>query len=90
MQTLDLTRVNLTAPYRVDMGVSNLTYSFSTLYGVDYSIDFLQDDLLESDESYQLIIANLNHKKSPRDVAVRDTIMSIVEEFFNKIGFVSL
>lgn len=82
MNSLDLVRINATAPYTVEMGANISSYCFSTVYGVDYAIDFITDDLLESDESYQLIIANLNNKRSPRDVAVRDTIMSIVEEFF--------
>ena len=34
-------------------------------------------------ESYQLIIANLNNRKSMRDKKVRDTIVAIVDEFFN-------
>lgn len=82
MNSLDLARINATAPYKVEMGGNISSYCFSTIYGVDYAVDFVIDDLLESDESYQLIIANLNNKKAPRDVAVRDTVMSIVEEFF--------
>jgi len=33
---------------------------------------------------YPLIIANLNNVKSPRDTKVRDSILAIVDEFFNK------
>ena len=43
----------------------------------------MSDDLLQSDESYEFVIANLSGKKSPRDKKVKDTIIAIVEEFFN-------
>lgn len=34
--------------------------------------------------SYQLIIANINNHKSPHDSKVHDTILSIIDEFFNR------
>lgn len=81
-EQLDINRLNGNTPYRVSVGETTRSYCFTTCYGVDYSIDFVDDDLIESDESYQLIIANLNNKKSPRDYKVRDTILTIIEEFF--------
>lgn len=39
--------------------------------------------LLLSRESFQLIIANINNHKSPRDRKVRDTIIAIIDEFFH-------
>ena len=42
----------------------------------------MEDDILLSQNSYQLIIANINNHKSPRDHKVRDTIIAIVDEFF--------
>ena len=44
----------------------------------------MYDDMIIQEGAYQLIIANLNNRKSPRDTKVKDTIMSIVEEFFDK------
>lgn len=38
--------------------------------------------MLQSQDAYQLIIANVNHRKSPSDIKVRDTILQIVDEFF--------
>ena len=55
---------------------------FFTDGGVHYSVGFMEDDVLLSKNSYQLIIANINNHKSPRDRKVRDTIVSIVDEFF--------
>ncbi|MBO5250787.1 MAG: hypothetical protein J6B31_02155 [Bacteroidaceae bacterium] len=44
----------------------------------------MPDDLITEGESYQLIIANLNNRKSPRDVKVKDSVLTIIDEFFNK------
>ncbi|WP_349946146.1 DUF6169 family protein, partial [Bacteroides cellulosilyticus] len=57
-------------------------YQFFTDGGVHYSVGFMEDDVLLSKNSYQLIIANINNHKSPRNRKVRDTIVSIVDEFF--------
>lgn len=57
-------------------------YQFFTDGGVHYSVGFMEDDILLSQNSYQLIIANINNHKSPRDHKVRDTIIAIVDEFF--------
>ena len=42
-------------------------FHFFTDGGVHYSVGFIEDDALLSKESYQLIIANLNNRKSMRD-----------------------
>lgn len=51
--------------------------------GIYYSVGFMEDDILLSKDFYQLIITNINNHKSPRDYKVRDTILSIIDEFFN-------
>lgn len=51
---------------------------------VKLAVSFMYDDMIIQEGAYQLIIANLNNRKSPRDTKVKDTIMSIVEEFFDK------
>lgn len=84
MNPLSVDSINYRAPYRVAMGETAISYCFTTDYDVDYSIDFIDDDLINSDESYQLIIANLNNKKSPRDHKIKDTVLAVVEEFFQK------
>lgn len=60
------------------------TYRFNTDSGVEYAVIFDHDDLLQSCESYQFVITNVNHKKSPRDSKVRTTILLIIEEFFRQ------
>lgn len=59
-------------------------FYFTTDYGVDYKICFLDSDLLMSDEAYELVIANVNNIKSPRDNKLRRTVMAVVYEFFEK------
>ena len=82
MNSLSLERINATASYRVEATSEAGFYQFFTDGGVHYSVGFIEDDALLSKDAYQLIIANLNNHKSPRDRKVRDTIVSIVDEFF--------
>lgn len=51
-------------------------------FNIEFVIDFMEDDLLKSALSYQLLIGNIGNKKSPRDLKVRDTILIIIEDFF--------
>ena len=80
---LSLERINSgETPYQVEPTEQNGFYQFFTDGGVHYSVGFMEDAVLLSPNSYQLIIANINNHKSPRDRKVRDTIVSIVDEFF--------
>ena len=70
---LSLERINSgETPYQVEPTEQNGFYQFCTAGGVHYSV-------LLSKNSYQLIIANSNNHKSPRNRKVRDTIVSIVD-----------
>lgn len=84
VKALDIESINKKSPYCVSQDNENIAYKFTTQYRVRYQIDFLPDDMVESSESYQFIIQNLNNSPSPRDAGVRDTIICIIEEFFNK------
>ena len=84
MKNLDLLTINSEAPYFVGKNVQEGTYTFVTNSGVEFSVGFMLDDLVQSDKSYEFVIGNLNGKKSPRDRKVRETVIAIVEEFFNK------
>lgn len=83
MKPLSLVRINATSSYQVELTGEEGFYQFFTDGGVHYSVGFMGDDVLLSKQSYQLIIANINNHKSPRDRKVRDTIISIVDEFFS-------
>lgn len=84
MQSLSLEHINKKSSYQVEPTDKDGFYQFFTDGGVHYFIGFMEDDVLFVKDSYQLIIANLNNHKSPRDSKVRDTIVSIVDEFFNR------
>lgn len=80
-QLLSLKRINENSSYPVETTGEDGFYQFFTDGGVHYSVGFMEDDILLSQNSYQLIIANINNHKSPRDHKVRDTIIAIVDEF---------
>ena len=83
MKSLSLDSINSTAPYEVAV-VGEECFQFMTEHGEHCSVEFVLDDSLLSHETYHLIIVNVNHKKSPNDLKVRDTIVSIIDEFFDK------
>lgn len=75
--------INSCAPYAVKEDTQEGAYTFIADSGAEFSIGFMPDDLIQSDESYEFIIGNLNGVKSPRDKKVKATVIAIVEEFFN-------
>ena len=83
MKKLDLVKINSCAPYSVKEDTQEGAYTFIADSGAEFSIGFMPDDLIQSDESYEFIIGNLNGVKSPRDKNVKATVIAIVEEFFN-------
>ena len=84
INALSVERINGVAPYQVEATDKGEFFQFFTDGGVHYSVGFMEDDILLVNNSYQLIIANINNHKSPRDSKVRDTILSIIDEFFNR------
>lgn len=83
MIELDLASINETSPYEVYKSNSNKNYYlFETRHGVQYAVGFLDSFMIETDEAYEFILTNTNSKASPRDAKVRDTIISIMTEFF--------
>lgn len=83
MNTLSLDRINKLAVYSVEACEKENFFQFFTDNETHYSVGFMEDDILLSRESFQLIIANINNHKSPRDRKVRDTIIAIIDEFFH-------
>ena len=82
MIPLSLDKINSVSPYEVQMVLEPNTYSFVTEYGVEIAISFDLDDILEGGESYMFNITNVNKQRSPRDLKVRDTVISIIDNFF--------
>ena len=81
---LSIERINSKSPYLVEKASDTGPYFFTSDSGVELAIDFVDDNIITVAESYQLLITNVNNKQSPRDKKVKETVLSIVEEFFEK------
>ena len=81
---LSIEAVNRKSPYIVEAVSDFGPFVFTSDSGVELAIDFVDDDLITSADSYQLVISNVNNRQSPRDKKVQNTILAIVEEFFEK------
>ena len=88
MKQLSLKTINASSPYDVMM-VNPNTYRFVTDYSVEIAISFDLDDLLEHGEAYMFNITNVNKQRSPRDMKVRDTVIAIIDNFFETNEFAS-
>lgn len=84
MKQLSLTQINAKAPYHVVWAEVNKAFIFESDYGVEISVSFDVSWIISNPPAYELTIANHNHKPSPRDRKVRDTVGAIVEEFFRE------
>ena len=82
MIPLSLQKINEVSPYKVSMVISPNTYRFVTDYDVEIAISFDLDELLETGEAYMFNITNVNKQRSPRDTKVRDTVIAIIDNFF--------
>ena len=89
MKQLSLQTINASSPYDVMM-VNPNTYRFVTDYSVEIAISFDLDDLLEHGEAYMFNITNVNKQRSPRDMKVRDTVIAIIDNFFETNEFALL
>ena len=84
MEKLSLDAINAKSEYLVKKEEDELTFSFMTDNMAEIFISFEKDDILQSGFVYQFGISNPQGTKSPRDPKVRNTILAIIEEFFNK------
>ena len=84
MVELDVNNINAKTPYKVTFDATTRLYKFVSAFDVSFSVAFENNELLESGESYQFALTNYEGKKSPRDLKVRETILAIIEEFFQK------
>ena len=81
MYAFNLTRLNFHSPYKV--WIDNGAYKFLTDYGVQYRIEFVENNnIWEDEKAYEFGILNENKKNSPIDSKVKATIQCIIEEFF--------
>ena len=62
---------------------TEVSYKFLTDYGVQYRIEFVENNnIWEDEKAYEFGILNENKKNSPNDSKVKATIQCIIEEFF--------
>ena len=81
MHAFNLTRLNFHSPYKV--WIDNGSYKFLTDYGVQYRVEFVENNnIWEEEKAYEFGILNDNNKNSPNDSKVKATIQCIIEEFF--------
>lgn len=91
MVTINLERVNAVADYTMKPApYAKLSYMLTTDYGVNYSISFMPSDLMPDTEAYEFAISNTNHRKSPRDPKLRQTILALIYEFFRNRSAIML
>ncbi len=81
MIVLNESKINDTAPYHVVINKDGYA-TFTTNNGLHYIVGFDPDDASLSLLCYQLVIINSDNKPSPRDKKLRDTVISIVKDFF--------
>ena len=68
----------------VEMASSPNTYRFVTVYDVEIVISFDRDDLLKTGDAYMFNIINANKHRSPAGPKVKDTVIAIIDNFFEK------
>ena len=66
------------------MASSPNTYRFVTVYDVEIVISFDRDDLLKTGDAYMFNIINANKHRSPAGPKVKDTVIAIIDNFFEK------
>lgn len=81
MNALNLTRINNQSPYNV-WQTSEEDFNFESDFGVLYRVSFRIEQTIWQDGAYEFSIINQNHKASPNDRKLRETIFCIIEEFF--------
>ena len=83
MNDLDLHRINQTAPYRVGK-IREGAFLFRTETGIIYYILFKPDMEIANSQTYQFVIDRQSESRGGHAERIRDTIISIIYEFFTQ------
>ena len=81
---IDIENFNQRSPYKVVASCISGFYEFTTDYDVQYQIGFMPDTSIIQENAYQFIITNVNNRVSPNDAKVKDTVITMIDEFFRK------
>ena len=83
MINLSLQRINASSPYYITQENDN-GFHFKTDLGINYIIFFDEERPYGECDTYQFIIQKLDNKPSPHDPKVEQTILAILNEFFEE------
>ena len=82
--------INAKSPYGVTKVDTN-SFVFTTRYGIKYNVGFSANYMLtDEDGFYEFYITNVEHKPSPNDMMVMDTVIAVIEAFFAQSSVVML
>ena len=82
MKPFSVENINVRSPYNVNVA-RNGDLRFKTDFGVEYAVSFEQDNNPWF-KAYWFTLSNMNHKISPSDKKIPQTIICIIEEFFKE------
>jgi hypothetical protein len=82
MNALDLNRINRLAPYKV-WTTDGRDYLVETNRGNIFVIGFMDDYSIWPNGAYQFTINNRTNTPSPLDMKLRETILLLIEGFFD-------
>lgn len=80
---LSLDKINAKSPYAL-VKLSELTFSFVTDQGVHYEAGFYQDTVFMREGAYHFFIDNSENEHGSHDPKIIDTVIAILEEFFDQ------
>ncbi len=81
MTHLSLKTLNEKSPYQITIAEDG-GYDFVTSQGIHYTIYFDDDQPIGGCETFQFIIQKVEHRRTPHDPMVEQTILTIVDQFF--------
>ena len=91
MKKLRLEMVNRSSPYEVIQDPER-PYNFYLMsdYGIRFDIDFTFNDAVIPSGAYEIGIVNKEHKRSPLDQKLKQSVFAILEEFMEQNNDVML
>lgn len=84
MSFLSPESINRVAPYRV-VRVDDMSVSFQTSEGVHYLVGFFHDIFVVDKDGYYLYLVDQDKPQS-KDPLIAQTIIAIIEDFFNHVS----
>ena len=90
MIDIPVEQINEHSPYKV-IKVDTNSFVFTTRYGIKYNIGFSANYMLtDEDGFYEFYITNVEHKSSPNDTQIMETVIAVIEAFFAQSSVVML